>query len=347
MKAKRLPNNKLEVEFEDGRDELFLFPYGSFLYGTNHETSDLDVKVVFAPSLEDLVQCRPVSNSRPAVVDDVDVEYIPLQVLINDFFSGQTYALELLHALRVGRVMVNEKTYEANLIKGELLYALEHFTTRSVDKMVGYAISQSQKYGLKTRRYTTLKVFIETFEKLSSVRATSQMINARLLDTPTLISELLKLEHVNSVMIENSAGGSALAPALEVCGKKFPLTNKWSTVLASLRKTLETYGERVKQFDGEAVDWKALMHAIRITEQVLELTTTGKLTFPRPNAEFLLQVRQGKLKLDDVMAYLTEKFNSLDEAVEKSVLPEKTSALEAEFNAWKKEALCGFYDVRL
>jgi hypothetical protein len=343
MKATRLQDGTLDLKFED-HDELFAFTYGSHLYGTNHEASDHDVKVVFLPKLEDLIQCRPVTNSRPAVVDGVDVEYVPLQVLVRDFFSGQTYALELLHALRLGQVTRNSRCDVTVYCTEELKVALGKFTTRSVDKMVGYAISQSQKYGLKTRRYTTLKKVVDTIEQLSLVPTHQWSDKLRLVETPNLVRELLKLDHVRRVEVENSAGGSELAPALEVCGKKFPLTNKWSTVLSSLHKTLETYGERVKQFDGEATDWKALMHAIRITEQVLELTSTGRLTFPRPNAGYLRQVRLGKVELDQVMAHLTEKFNRLDDAVALSVLPEKTPELEAQFNEWQRDFFLGLYN---
>jgi hypothetical protein len=130
-----------------------------------------------------------------------------------------------------------------------------------------------------------------------------------------------------------------------VCGKKFPLTNTWGTMVRSLRKSLLTYGERVKKFDGEGVDWKALSHAIRITEQVIELSRCGIIKFPRPNAVFLKAVKEGRIPLDEATDYLTQCFNEVDLAVENSVLKERTPELEEEFEDFKLRLLRDLYNL--
>jgi hypothetical protein len=343
---------------------LFTVPFGSHLYGTNGPASDIDLKAVCLPALDDLLlnkkltnrKVKPSGDDGKVLPGETEIEYLPLQVFLDDFFNGQTYALEVAFACRQGLHTAGdygqgETTawwFAKDVIGGALI---DRFLTRNVDKMVGYAVTQSRQYGLKTRRYTAMKSVIELVEKLSLVAThhlpTLQWSDKlRPMDTPTLVGQLLQLEHVKGVMIENAEGGSELAPALEVCGKKFPYTNRWSTILASLNKSLATYGDRVKQFDGEGVDWKALSHAIRITEQVLELSRTGELTFPRPTAPFLKAVKEGRVPLDEATAYLTERFNELDGAVEKSVLPAaKTPELEAEFEQFKLTTLRALYGL--
>lgn len=87
---------------------LFKTRYGSWLYGTNTPTSDLDYKHIVLPYLDDLLVGKRVKNEVEKTntekntrnsAEDVDNEYIPLQVFAHDFLGGQTYALELAFAV--------------------------------------------------------------------------------------------------------------------------------------------------------------------------------------------------------------------------------------------------------
>lgn len=325
---------------------LFKVPHGSHLYGTNGPESDEDFKVVCLPSLDTLLLNTKVTNRKvkpsgageKQQAGDVETEYVPLQVFMDDFFNGQTYALEIAFAVTQGKYEDLGKVW-GNFYMCK--HMLDNFLTKSVDKMVGYAVAQSRLYGLKTERYNTLKTVVETIDRLTPLEGT------KVEEHTHLLAAVLQLDHVQKCMIENARGGSELAPAIDVCGKKFPYTNTWATVRKSLQKSLDNYGDRVKMYDGEGVDWKALSHAIRITEQVLELSEHGVMTFPRPNAEFLRAVKLGQVPLQVAMDYLTECFNKVDSAVEKSVLKERTDRLAEEFTEWKVQTLRSFYLLNL
>lgn len=64
-------------------------------------------------------------------------------------------------------------------------------------------------------------------------------------------------------------------------------------------------------------------HSIRLTEQLYELATTGEITYPRPNAALLRDIRKGVYAKED----LTELYENAKSKVENirkhSVLPEK------------------------
>jgi hypothetical protein len=342
----------------DKETQLFRVLTGSHLYGTATETSDFDYKAVCLPKLDDLLLNKQVSNrkekpegvkaSDKMVAGETETEYLPLQVFFNDFFAGQTYALEVAFAVRNGKFEVNVPyEVEANrarwsLMMGELI---DGFLTSNVKKMVGYAVSQSKLYGLKTERFTTLREVLRLLNESQKQWSEEGRQRVRLLDIPETYAEMLKVPHVKEVQIFNANGGSDLAPALEVCGKQYPLTNQVHTVVKSMEKVLGGYGARVESFEGEGVDWKALSHAIRITEQVLELSATGELRFPRPNAPFLLAVKQGKYSVEEATRYLQERFEQVDQAVMGSVLQEKTPALEQAFEEWKIHVLKGLYNL--
>lgn len=346
---------------------LFSVLTGSHLYGTAGPNSDFDYKAVVLPKLDDLLLNKKVTNRKEKpeglkagdkmLAGETETEYLPLQVFFDDFFNGQTYALEVAFAVVQGLHEVpgvnGEKDNRFAYQQRMMTELVDRFLTSNVKKMVGYAVAQSRMYGLKTERYTSLKEFLDTvymyFDKtmFSELSVETKMRHTRLNSDvhELLLRTVLTLPHVKEVQVFNARGGKETSPGLEVAGKQFPLTNSWHTVYSSLKGTLTNYGERVKQFDGEGVDWKALSHAMRITEQVLELSRTGTLVFPRPNADFLRAVKNGEVSLDEATAYLDTAFSMVDEAVSKSVLRERTPELEKEFEAFKLKELKALYGL--
>lgn len=335
---------------------IFTLLTGSHLYGTATEKSDFDYKAVCLPSLDDLLLNTKVTNrkekpegssaSATMKAGETETEYVPLQVFLNDFFDGQTYALELVFAS--DKIQIDSLPLDMCLLLRQMFEELvKRFLTKNVKKMVGYAVSQSKMYGLKTQRYTTMGDALRTINAWGRehVHTNEQAVSWALVDCPTLVEQLLALPHVKSIEVLNANGGKDLAPGIEICNKQFPLTAKVHAIVKSLEKSISGYGERVKEFDGEGVDWKALSHAIRITEQVVELCETGNLTFPRPNAQFLLDVKGGKITLDEATAYLNSTFAKVDNAVTGSLLQERTPELELEFKEWKIGILRRFYGL--
>lgn len=343
---------------------LFRVLTGSHLYGTATEKSDFDYKAVTLPKLDDLLLNKRVTNRKEKpeglkagdkmLAGETETEYLPLQVFFDDFFSGQTYALEVAFATALFKHEPVDNVQFKEYWMWMMQELIDKFLTKSVKKMVGYAVSQSKLYGLKTERYTSMRQFVAMVEThfdnsmFSELTTDIKMRETSLTSSvhADLLESVLRLPFVKTCEVQNASGGQTMAPGLEIAGKKFPFTNSWLTVVNSVKNQLANYGERVKEFDGEGIDWKALSHAIRITEQVLELCRDGKLEFPRPNALYLLDVKSGKVPLDEATAYLNEAFSKVDQAVATSVLPERTHSLETEFEAWKLQKLTELYGLK-
>lgn len=224
--------------------ELFRVLTGSRLYGTATESSDYDYKAVCLPSLADVLLNKKLVNKkeRPEGVSDSDkmleggteTKYLPLQVFFDDFYAGQTYALELAFAVSQGLHEVpgvngqrdNSFKYQQKLMQ-ELL---EKFLTGNVKKMVGYAVSQSKLYGLKTQRFETLTRLVTKVENHFKQLPGDEedwalaMRLTKLEDTPLLLERLTKLDYVKMTTVMNARGGQEESPGLEVNEKKFPLT---------------------------------------------------------------------------------------------------------------------------
>src|SRR6478609_1788353 len=87
-------------------------PTGSRLYGTDTPESDYDFKAIVLPALDDLLLNKKLTNRKEKpeghgpqdkmTAGGTETEYLPLQVFLDDFFSGQTYALEIAFAVSQG-----------------------------------------------------------------------------------------------------------------------------------------------------------------------------------------------------------------------------------------------------
>lgn len=80
---------------------------------------------------------------------------------------------------------------------------------------------------------------------------------------------------------------------------------------------------------GRGYDSKNLMHTLRLLDQALEIATEGRITLPRPNAGWLKEVKSGAYQYDDLLKIADERHNEMEEAFERSSLPERPSMEEA------------------
>lgn len=334
---------------------MLVVPTGSRLYGTFGPSSDYDFKAIVQPSLDDLLLNRKLTNRKEKpeghgpqdkmTAGGHETEYLPLQVFFDDFFNGQTYALEVAFAVKQGLHTSYNPDLSTNLpcefcfnddiqMMTELI---DHFLTKNVKKMMGYAVSQARLYGVKTERYGAVKAVVDLIDAYAFPN--DQKLKESLLNCPDLLAKLLALPHVKLIKIMTGDGSNTEIDAIEITGKQYPLTNKLVTICVSMEKVLGAYGERVKEFEGQGVDWKALSHAIRIVEQVVELSTKGTITLPRPNADYLRRVKAGEVDLDDALAVMADTFTTAENAIDASILKDRTPELEADFTEWKLEKL--------
>jgi len=69
-------------------------------------------------------------------------------------------------------------------------------------------------------------------------------------------------------------------------------------------------------------DVKAGMHCIRLLHEAIELISTGEMTFPRPEKDLLISIRQGAWTLDKLSSEANLLFAELKARVVTSPLPE-------------------------
>lgn len=75
------------------------------------------------------------------------------------------------------------------------------------------------------------------------------------------------------------------------------------------------------QEHGQKIDGKNLLHCRRLLDMAIEIATTNTITVRRSNADYLLKIRRGELKLQDIIDKAEEDIKSLDELFAKSSIP--------------------------
>ena len=84
--------------------------------------------------------------------------------------------------------------------------------------------------------------------------------------------------------------------------------------------------KRKKEVEEYGYCRKSAAHSIRLVTQLTELLLTGNITFPRPNADLLLDIRHGKYSKDELEEIHNEVDALAKEVKQVSVLPEKPNS---------------------
>lgn len=305
-------------------DKIITIVHGSHLYGTNTPSSDLDIKGVYIPNAKDILLQKikksinsntkspdPLGITPKNSINDVDTEYYSLDKYISLFQEGQTVALEIMFATPLQKPGID---YTA-----EWLYLWnnhEHLISKKADAFLGYAYKQASKYGIKGSRVAAIKNICEVLESIIANGKGGDKLSQHHIFIETFIKEI----EFSSIDIINNNGKEI--SHLNVCGRKAPYTITVNEAHKIYKKILEEYGQRALQAEKqEGVDWKALSHAVRVGTQSIEYLETGFVTFPRPDKQHLLDIKQGKLYYQNVAEEIESLLERVKEAAENSKLP--------------------------
>lgn len=300
--------------------------FGSHVYGTNLPTSDHDFKGVFIPDAQDLVMQRAAKHiknstkkddSKRNTAEDVDDELFSIQTYMELLRQGQTVALDMLFTPQKYYCWedgVDDRWWE-------IAYNREKLIHKGTNAFVGYTKAQAAKYGHKGERVAALKEITELLKSLPQ--------HTNLEDHDSLLREFSKRTNNKEVEIINiptpsGQGETTDMPHIGVANKKVGWSCSVQYALQVYQLALDKYGHRARLAESnEGIDWKATMHAVRIAAEARELLTTGHISFPRPEKDLLLAIRQGQLPYKQVEELIDQGLADIKAAEEKSTLPNK------------------------
>lgn len=298
--------------------------FGSFLYGTSTPSSDTDYKAVMLPSARDILLQR-VENSvnvkrekahgERNVSDDVDDETYPLHRYLHLLTETHPVALDMLFAPRWAMTCDPYPLWDS-IVENRL-----NFLCKGHSRTVAYCRTQANKYGIKGSRVHAVRAIVEWFDQAIATYGHLAKVRDAANELPAFIMEN-NLQHTEIIMIPQ-AGKPEPTAHLECCQRKAPFTVSLKDARAIFARVLAQYGERALQANrNENIDWKALSHAVRVGHEALELMATGWITFPLPNAAYILSIKLGEKPYAVVAEEIEELLEKVEAAQSTSVLPE-------------------------
>lgn len=338
----KLDHPKVKEAFQKV-EPIVIMGFGSTIYGTALPTSDTDLKGIFLPYGKDIVLGKAPStitirtnDSGSGVrnsAEDIDLEIFSLYRYLELLAQGQTVALDMLFC---------PQDFIFKETPGWL--TIKSFKDKLVNKKcgaaIGYATAQANKYSLRGHRMLALEEVLDMLEPYYKDHPRWTLEEA--LDKIGFVEaysasdrSVVKCYHLYDKLSERCKEyvcfPREIAPHipqgyieyLEVCGKKAGLTASVKFAYEVFRNELSGYGDRAKAAKEGGADWKAMYHAVRIAEQTQELMLTGHITFPRPEAPYLLKIRRGEVRVDEVSRIIEQGIEKIKEAQAKSTLREE------------------------
>lgn len=328
-KAKELCN-------ENNCTLLYLTEYGSTLYGTDSENSDMDFKGVFISSFEDIITKKDKDNITFTTGDDesknskedVDLQLYSIHMFFRLIEKGEGSAIEMLYAMQREETTV----YFDNYFRFRILSLLEQniLVSKKLNTFTGYCLGQTKKYSIKGERLKELNYMIDLLSKYCTNFGTK-----RLEEFFGMIEENIHEDKLVFVKFIKELDGSKETEQiyLEVLGRKFLGRVTLQYFVNELIRIQKDYGERAKKAE-QGIDKKALSHAYRIVCQLEELVSKGKITYPLQFAESIKKIKYEDMSKDEYQELLECIGNKIDElnfSIEQSeLLPDCTDTASLE-----------------
>lgn len=300
---------------------LYVTEYGSKLYGTDTPESDTDYRGIFLPSYDsrilgtdpDYIKLDTNTSNEANSSKDIDIHLDSIHKWFNLLAKGETGAIDVLFSMWSSSSTYFVPTF-TDWVKGNYLSLI----TSNPKAFCGYAIGQAKRNNVKGQRYNELCEFISNTKQAFNFKELvprDQKLGHTEMD-------LSGYKYINWKEAEPPRGQSGTWTYLEVLGKLYPPTWKLDFVLEKLEEMKEQYGDRAKKAV-DNVDWKALSHALRVVQEVKELLSTRFIKFPLQDRRYILEIKQGKHELEDIVQELSNYIEEIDELVKITDLPNK------------------------
>jgi predicted nucleotidyltransferase len=293
------------------RKVIYKVESGSYLYGTNTESSDKDYVSVFIPTTYDLLslqKCEFIDESTKKSSEDRKNTSADID---NQSYSISNY----LHLVLSGNPNLTEILFSENpIIEDSAFLIFKNNASRLISRRVynsftGFAVSQMKKLEYKSKRFIQLEKALEHLEK---------ECQDGICDDKAEMSEELS-SWLNEHLTEYKGGKNNV--------KHFHKNLPVKTIYEKIKEEYERYGWRTKTqtFAALGYDVKYASHVIRLFHESEELLTAGRLSFPITGKAYddIMAIKLGKITIEQFyeMCGYYEDLNR--KALANTVLPDK------------------------
>jgi hypothetical protein len=343
---------------------------GSQAYGTNIETSDVDIKGVYIQPIKEVAGLS--TSYKPQIEVSKDECYFEVKRFLELSMTGNPTMLELLF-------MPKECIQQTSAEWFQIWHERKLFITKKCkNSFGGYAIQQIQKARALDKKVNWEKERVERKTVLDfcyiSVKGPAIKLTKYLKDEniDAQYCGMVKLDHMADcyLMYHDTVGQwgadanhrfakAGVVPTLGFKGieskdgnqlvlssvPKYTIPiegvvyfnkSEWSTHCSDYNEyqkwlTSRNEARYVETSEhGQRIDGKNLMHCRRLIDTAIEIATTGQVNVRRPDREYLLSIRRGEVKLADIIDKAEKDIKRMDELFAKSDLPDEVDSKAVE-----------------
>lgn len=340
---------------------IFQSLYGSRLFGTFTENSDRDIKYIYLPELKSLVLGHSIKNvfvttndQTKNTKDDTDTEYVSVQSFFWDLFENKNYALDLymcmLHQITFDSIHPGIQNFAEQQFSKNPLWLYDKFETMllefrsrflnsNVAPILGFAISQANRYQERSQRLICINKLYDYFKDIKPkewVKNTS---------FEKVLKECDPEEFYLGTYLADKVRNTWM-PCIYVMESVIPLSTSVEKALEVINAKQKKYGQRV-QNASNGTDWRSLHHAIRSGYTCCHYLKNGEYSMPFTGDELtnLMKIKKGESTLEDVrdeLNLLISQIHLLQKKPHPS-LKQHSEQLHAEFTNWLSNHLVDIY----
>jgi hypothetical protein len=309
---------------------VYVTQYGSKLFGTDNPNSDTDYKGIFIPNRDSVLLKKDIEhynfnsndNNSKNGKDDVDMQLFSIYKWFTLLKKGETGAMDILFSFFREDSQLFADPEFTNIIKENY----RRFYNKNLHSFLGYCVGQSKLYNVRGERFSELHRFVEYFNAMAKEQGSEKLESMY-----PQIEEMFTQEHYKYIQfvtapISRGSGEPQEGVYVEVLGKKFLGTVTVGYFSEKITEMEEQFGNRARA-SAKGVDYKALSHAVRVIDEVEELIDDAFITFPLKNRVYITSVKEGNESLEDVMHYIDQKLNVVQEKLVNSDLAERSDEI--------------------
>ncbi|MDM8557741.1 nucleotidyltransferase domain-containing protein [Candidatus Parabeggiatoa sp. HSG14] len=284
---------------------------GSHLYGTNTPTSDLDYSGVFLPTKEFVYGFQKVEEVNLSITDKdkkgkntqnaVDRKLYEFRKFVKLAMENNPNIIEQLFVNEPNIVYINEQ--------GKALLAKRYeFPHKGlIQKFRGYAFSQKHKMVIRSDKFHELNNAFNYLKEYAEPKELLIELKDKCLPFMKFTKDFCAIGDLN------------LQKGIFV--KK---------AVAMIEERLSKVGNRKNLITKYGFDTKFASNLIRLLLEGKELVSTGEILFPLSYKDIILEIKEGKWTIKEVLDYAEQLEAEMDIVAEKSELPNKPKYDEIE-----------------
>lgn len=304
---------------------IFRTKFGSDLYGTRTPTSDTDYKSVHISdpkkillgTFPGVISKSTGSDNTKNTADDIDDENFSLVKFFNMIKAGDMIAQELLH-VPAKQLIIYDARWE-NIVANR-----HRLVDKNIKGFLGYIRRQTNKYGIKGSRVATARAGSEMFETIGRMQDSALKLKYVKGIRDILNKFISQHEHCQMVMLPATKNSEEMVEYFEILDRKISFNITVKEAYNMVNRIFVEYGARsLAAENNQGVDWKSVYHAVRVSEQAIELLQTGTIEFPRPNAPELLQIKHGEFTFEQIAERLEDNLNLVEQLTQTTNLRDK------------------------